>query len=129
MICIEPRLYVVVEEAEHERAPQRFPLTNGFSHFYAYRVLGVYSASGTSEAYFILSNDLNETWFISNRHLRTFKILPTLRNSPSRCPRARLRSPSYARRRGKMLPDLYLTNNNEAGAQPTGIERLLHLQT
>ncbi|MGI8565624.1 MAG: hypothetical protein ACR2LZ_03980 [Pyrinomonadaceae bacterium] len=76
MICIEPGLYVVIEEAEHERAPQPFPLTNGFSHSYAYRVLGVYSASETSEAYFILSNDRNEIWFISNRHLRTYKILP-----------------------------------------------------
>lgn len=76
MICIEPGLYVVVQQAEHERAPQPFPLSSGFSRGYAYRVLGVYSASETSEAYFILSNDRDEIWFISNRHLRTYKILP-----------------------------------------------------
>ena len=76
MICIESGLYVVVEEAEHERAPQPFPLANGFSHSYAYRVLGVYSASETSEAYFILSNDRNEIWFISNRHCRFHQIVP-----------------------------------------------------
>ncbi len=76
MICIESGLYVVIQQAEHERAPQPLPLANGFSHNHAYHVLGVYSASETSEAYFILSNDRDEIWFISNRHLRTYKILP-----------------------------------------------------
>lgn len=75
MICIEPGLYVLLEQLEDERAPQPLPMANGFSRGYAYRVLGVYSASETSEAYFIMSNDRDELWFISNRHLRTYKIL------------------------------------------------------
>ncbi len=75
MICIEPGLYVLIEQLESERAPQPLPLANGFSRGFAYRVLGIYSASETSEAYFIMSNDQDELWFISNRHLRTYKII------------------------------------------------------
>jgi hypothetical protein len=40
----------------------------------AYRVIGVHSPSETSECYFILSNDRNEVWFISNRHCRTVAV-------------------------------------------------------
>lgn len=76
MICIEPGLYVLIAQLEDERAPQPLPMSNGFSLGYAYRVLGVYSASETSEAYFIMSNDRDELWFISNRHLRTYKLVP-----------------------------------------------------
>jgi hypothetical protein len=76
MICVEPGLYVSVNQLEGERAPLPLPLSNGFSHAYAYRVLGAYTASETSEAYFILSNDRDEIWFISNRHLRAHKIIP-----------------------------------------------------
>ncbi|MBA3442335.1 MAG: hypothetical protein H0T92_20965 [Pyrinomonadaceae bacterium] len=76
MIFIQPGMYVVIEQLEHNQAPHPIPLANGFSKEFAYLVLGVYSPSETSEAYFILSNDKNEIWFISNRHLRTHKILP-----------------------------------------------------
>lgn len=76
MIYVEPGLYVSIKQMEGERAPHPLPLASGFSHAYVYRVLGVYSASETSEAYFILSNDTDEIWFISNRHLRTHKLIP-----------------------------------------------------
>lgn len=74
MIHIEPGLYVTVVQTTERRAPQPLPLESGFSTHYAYRVLGVYSPSETSEAFFILSNDRDEIWFISNRHLRAYKI-------------------------------------------------------
>ncbi len=30
MICIEPELYVLINQLENERAPQPLPLANGF---------------------------------------------------------------------------------------------------
>lgn len=75
MITIEPGLYVRIEELEDGPKPE--PLHSGFSHGIAYRVLGLHSPSETSEAYLILSNDKNEIWFISNRHVRTAFIDPT----------------------------------------------------
>ena len=59
-----------------ERAPRPLPLANGFSEHVAYRILGVHSPSETGEAYLILSNDRDEIWFISNRHLRTWELRP-----------------------------------------------------
>ncbi len=76
MTALCPDLYVRVQELDSPRAPQPRPLDNGFSTHIAYRVLGLYSPSETSEAYFILSNDRDEVWFISNRHLRTHAVLP-----------------------------------------------------
>lgn len=67
---------MVVQEMSGERAPRPLPLLSGFSENVAYRVLGVHSPSETSEAYFILSNDRDEVWFISNRHLRTWQLRP-----------------------------------------------------
>ena len=77
MIALIPDLFVVVKEMSGERAPQPRPLSSGFGHGTAYRVLGVHSPSETSEAYFILSNDRDEVWFISNRHLRTYALVPS----------------------------------------------------
>ncbi len=76
MITLCPGLYVTVQEMPGERAPQPRPLASGFSLGTAYRVLGLHSPSETSEAYFILSNDRNEVWFVSNRHFRTHALLP-----------------------------------------------------
>ncbi|MEO7728631.1 MAG: hypothetical protein ABIS45_15355 [Burkholderiales bacterium] len=76
MVMIEKDLYVTVREQNHDRAPQPRPLQNGFSLLVAYRVLGLHSASETSEAYLILANDRDEMWFISNRHLRVHGIFP-----------------------------------------------------
>lgn len=41
-----------------------------------YRALGLYNPSETSDAYFVLSNDRDEIWFICNRHLRTVGLIP-----------------------------------------------------
>ena len=76
MISIADALYVVVKEMGGERAPRPLPRSSGFSEHVAYRVLGVHSPSETGEAYLILSNDRDEIWFISNRHLRTWELRP-----------------------------------------------------
>ncbi len=76
MITLLPDLYVVIAQLDHERAPQPRPLQSGFSTDCAYRVLGVHSPSETAEAYLILSNDRDEIWFISNRHVRTLGLRP-----------------------------------------------------
>ncbi len=78
MITLCPGLYVTVQEVEGARAPQPRPLASGFSTGTAYRVLGLHSPSETSEAYFILSNDRDEVWFVSNRHFRTHSLQPDL---------------------------------------------------
>jgi hypothetical protein len=66
-LFLHEELWVVVQEAERPNAPM---LSSGFSKGRAYRVLGLHCASETSEAYFILCNDRNEVWFISNQHFR-----------------------------------------------------------
>jgi hypothetical protein len=76
MICLHPDLFVTVEQLDGERAPQPRPLASGFSKGTAYRVLGLHSPSETSEAYFILANDRDEVWFVSNRHFRAHGIVP-----------------------------------------------------
>ena len=62
----------------HFAAP--LPLQSGFSIDVAYRALGIYSPSETSECYLVLSNDRNEIWFISNRHLRVVGVFPERRD-------------------------------------------------
>jgi hypothetical protein len=84
MICIESGLYVRIAQLEGARAPVPLPLSSGFNSDTAYRVLGAFSPSETSEAYLVLSNDEDELWFISNRHCRSWKVLPT--NSETRLP-------------------------------------------
>lgn len=79
MVSLEPGLYVRIQQMEHGRAPQPLPLDNGFSTGSAYRVIGLHSASETSEAYLILVNDRDEVWFISNKHARAHAILPESR--------------------------------------------------
>ena len=74
MIFFEPGLYLRVEELEN--GPKPFPLQSGFSMDCGYRALGLYNPSETSDAYFVLSNDRDEIWFICNRHLRTIGLLP-----------------------------------------------------
>ncbi len=77
MISIVDALFVVVKEMAGDRAPRPLPLSSGFSEHVAYRVLGVHSPSETGEGYFILSNDRDEVWFISNRHFRTWELRPS----------------------------------------------------
>lgn len=74
MLTLEPALYVKI--VEYPKAPAPYPLQSGFNSDTAYRVLGMFNASESSEAYLIMSNDRHEIWFISNRHVRTVAILP-----------------------------------------------------
>jgi len=66
---IEEGLYLRVQEQED--GPRPFPTHSGFNLNTAYRALGLFNPSETSDAYFVLSNDRDEVWFICNRHLRT----------------------------------------------------------
>ena len=74
MTSLESGLYVRIEELENGSKP--FPLVSGFSANHAYRALGLYNPSETSDAYFVLSNDRDEIWFICNRHVRAYSLLP-----------------------------------------------------
>lgn len=91
MTLIEPGLYLRVEEMPN--GPKPTPLNSGFSSDRAYRALGIYNPSETSDAYFVLSNDRDEVWFICNRHLRTYALLPQET-------RFRISMPERIRRRG-----------------------------
>lgn len=77
MIAFNQNLFVRVQEVEGNRAPSPRPLESGFSSERLYRVLGIYTPSETAEAYFILPNDQDEIWFISQRHLRFAVIMDT----------------------------------------------------
>ena len=72
MITIEQGLYLRI--SEHPNGPTPFPIQIGFNIKTAYRALGIYNPSETSDAYFIFSNDRDEIWFISNRHCRSVSI-------------------------------------------------------
>ncbi len=78
MIHLEPGLYLRVQELP-ERAPP-MPLQSGFAIDVAYRALGIYSPSETGECYYIVVNDRDETWFISNRHFRVVGLFPERRD-------------------------------------------------
>lgn len=78
MIVIEPALYIRIEQLSE--GPRPLPLRSGFSSNVGYRTLGFYTASETAEAYLILSNDREEIWFISNRHVRTIGLFPAQRD-------------------------------------------------
>jgi hypothetical protein len=71
---IESGLYVRIVELP--KGPHPLPLSSGFSNETAYRVLGFESFSETSEAFLVLSNDADQIWFISNRHIRTTVLNP-----------------------------------------------------
>ncbi|SFN70634.1 hypothetical protein SAMN05216516_1155 [Izhakiella capsodis] len=72
MLWIEQGLYVRIQELDN--GPRPLPLQSGFSPDYAYRVLGCFNPSETSDAYYILANDRNEIWFICNRHVRVVRL-------------------------------------------------------
>lgn len=74
MLTLENGLYVRI--CELPNGPLPLPLRSGFSHDSAYRALGLFNPSETSDAYLILSNDRDEIWFICNRHLRTVGLVP-----------------------------------------------------
>lgn len=81
-IHLREELWFRVEQMEGASAPRPLPLESGFSADREYKALGIYSPSETSEAYFVLSNDRDEVWFISNRHLRIAAKEPLLRTQP-----------------------------------------------
>ena len=81
--------------------PKPFPLQCGFSMGIAYRALGLYNPSETSDAYFVLSNDRDEIWFICNRHVRTIGLQP----NDHRLRFSLLLSPGFRSRQGSSLKE------------------------
>ncbi|PYE49992.1 hypothetical protein DES52_11912 [Deinococcus yavapaiensis KR-236] len=77
MLAFHPHLFVHVKQLEGPRAPIPKPLDSGFNEHTAYRVLGMFNPSETSDAYFILANDRDEVWFICQRHLRFHALVDT----------------------------------------------------
>lgn len=76
MLSYDPRLYVEIVALDPGHGPPPHPITQGgFDTSRIYKVLGVYSPSETSEAYFMLANPKREVWFISNRHCRAFGLI------------------------------------------------------
>lgn len=74
MIDYERGLYVRIVQLQ--KGPHPFPLDHGFSEETAYRVLGIYNPSESGECWLILSNDRDEMWYISQRHVRTHALMP-----------------------------------------------------
>jgi hypothetical protein len=68
-VYIKPGIKVKINQLETKFAPAPKPLENNFSSDKEYEIVGIHCPSETSEAYCILINDLNQIWFISNRHL------------------------------------------------------------
>lgn len=90
MLTLETGLYLRVEEMP-DGAPTPLPLRSGFNRETAYRALGMFNPSETSDAYFILSNDRDEIWFICNRHLRCLGLLADTRATRMTLAEARAR--------------------------------------
>ena len=77
MLSLEPGIYLRIEQLPN--GPKPLPLESGFNPHTAYRALGMFNPSETSDAYFVFSNDRNEIWFICNRHLRCLGLIPSSR--------------------------------------------------
>lgn len=73
MLSLEPGMYLRVEQIPN--GPKPLPLDSGFNTHTAYRAMGMFNPSETSDAYFIFSNDRDEIWFICNRHLRCVGLI------------------------------------------------------
>lgn len=72
----DTRLYVEIVPLENGRSPQPHPIGDGrFDPEYAYKLLGVYNPSETSECYLMLANTRREIWFIPQRHTRAWRLL------------------------------------------------------
>lgn len=76
MIDFERGLYVRI--VQRQAGPQPLPLDQGFCAENAYRVLGIYNPSETGECWLILTNDRDEMWYISQRHVRTWRLQPEI---------------------------------------------------
>ena len=66
---IKSGVKVKINQLNSTNAPRPLPLENNFSLEKEYEIIGLHCPSETSEAYCILVNDMNQLWFISNRHL------------------------------------------------------------
>lgn len=73
-VQIHRGLYVSI--AQLDRGPKPLPLESGFSTGLLYLVVGGFTMSESSEMFLMLSNDRDEIWFISNRHVRTAMMVP-----------------------------------------------------
>ena len=72
----DPRLYVEIVPLDNGHPPRPHPLTEGkFDLTYAYKVLGIYNPSETSECYLMLANREREIWFIPQRHTRAYRLI------------------------------------------------------
>lgn len=72
----DSRLYVEIVPLKNGRSPQPHPIKDGrFDPDYAYKVLGIYNPSETSECYLMLANLRREIWFIPQRHTRAFRLI------------------------------------------------------
>lgn len=76
-MMIDSGIYIRIQELEN--GPTPLPSRSGFNTNTAYRALGMFNPSETSDAYYILSNDRDETWFICNRHVRVVGLFPERR--------------------------------------------------
>jgi len=68
MVSISHPFYIKIKQMQGTFAPIPYPDTAGFIENKEYFVLGIYSASETSEGYLILINENNQIWYISHRH-------------------------------------------------------------
>ena len=72
----DPRLYVEIVPLDNDHPPRPHPVLEGrFDPDHAYKVLGVYNPSETSECYLMLANLRREIWFIPQRHTRAWQLL------------------------------------------------------
>src|SRR3954462_470732 len=70
------RLYVEIVPLGGDHPPHPHPITEGhFDPAYAYKVLGIYNPSETSECYLMLANPEREIWFIPQRHTRAYRLI------------------------------------------------------
>jgi hypothetical protein len=71
-----PDLYVEIVPLENDHPPRPHPVEDGkFDPDLAYKVLGIYNPSETSECYLMLANPQHEIWFIPQRHTRAYKLI------------------------------------------------------
>ena len=102
MLTLEDGIYVRVVQIP--TGPTPLPLKSGFNDATAYRTLGMFNPSETSDAYFILSNDRDEVWFICNRHLRCLGLIRSSLQTKMPLEEAIARSAEGGPRQGRVLP-------------------------
>ena len=76
MATLKPGVYVRIVQLES--GPTPFPLSSGFNTGTAYRAIGRINPPETFDAYFTLSYDRDELWFICNRLGRVVGVPPRM---------------------------------------------------